>query len=311
MTTLITGATGMLGRRLVRDLGGDVVALTRDATRAASALSAARLVEWDARSLLDSATLDGVDTVFHLAGEPVAEGRWTEEKKRRLRDSRTVTTRALVDSLRRATTRPRVLVSASAVGIYGSRGDEILTEDSAPGTGFLADLCRAWEAEARAAAELGIRVVNVRIGIVLAREGGALARMLPLFKAGIAGPLASGSQWMPWLHVDDAIGLLRHAASTASLDGPMNACVPEPVTNREFTRVLGSVVHRPAILPVPRFALRVAFGETAEVVLASQRAVPTRALATGYAFRYTDLREALVDQTGKASSSPDARAAHA
>ncbi len=312
MTTLVTGATGMLGRKLVHELGGGagVVALSRDATRAARALSGARIVEWDATSVIEPGTFDDVDVVFHLAGEPVAEGRWTEEKKRRLVESRTVTTRVLVDSMRPLSRRPRVLVSASAVGIYGSRGDEILTEESAPGTGFLADICRAWEDEAAAAADLGIRVVSVRIGIVLAREGGALARMLPLFKAGIAGPLASGKQWMPWLHVDDVIGLLRHAAAVESVRGPMNACAPEPVTNREFTRTLGSVLVRPTLLPVPRLALRLAFGETADVVLASQRAVPKRALETGYAFRHPDLREALEDLCGKAAGRAP-RTAHA
>lgn len=310
MTTLLTGATGMLGRRLVRELGPGVVALSRDASRAAPVLPGARIVEWDAESAIDPSTFAGIDVVFHLAGEPVAEGRWTEEKKRRLLESRTVTTRALVDSLRHASSRPRVLVSASAVGIYGSRGDEVLTETSAPGKGFLADVCRAWEAEAAAAADLGIRVVSVRIGVVLAREGGALARMLPLFKAGIAGPLGSGRQWMPWLHVDDVMGLLKHAANVESIRGPMNACAPEPVTNRDFTRTLGSVVSRPTLVPVPRFALRVAFGQTADVVLASQRVVPARALATGYAFRHPDLREALEDLCGKAARGT-ARTAHA
>lgn len=310
MTTLVTGATGLLGRRLVRELGAGVVALSRDASRAASILPDARTVAWDARSTIDASAFDGVDVVFHLAGEPVAEGRWTEEKKRRLLESRTLVTRALVDSMRKSPRRPRVLVNASAVGIYGSRGDEVLTEDSAPGTGFLADVCKAWEAEAAAATELGIRVVCVRTGIVLARDGGALARMLPLFKAGVAGPLASGKQWMPWLHIDDAVGLLRHAASTDALHGPMNACAPEPATNRDFTRTLGAVVSRPTIFPVPRIALRVAFGETADVVLASQRAVPKRALATGYAFRHPDLREALEDLCGRAARGT-ARPAHA
>ncbi len=310
MTTLVTGATGLLGRRLVRELGAGVVALSRDASRAAPVLPDARIVAWDARSTIDASAFDGVDVVFHLAGEPVAEGRWTEEKKRRLLESRTLVTRALVDSMRKSSRRPRVLVNASAVGVYGSRGDEVLTEDSAPGSGFLADVCKAWEAEAAAASELGIRVVCVRTGIVLARDGGALARMLPLFKAGVAGPLASGKQWMPWLHIDDAVGLLRHAASSDAIHGPMNACAPEPVTNRDFTRTLGAVVSRPTIFPVPRIALRVAFGETADVVLASQRAVPKRALATGYVFRHPDLREALEDLCGRAARGTT-RPAHA
>lgn len=285
----------MLGKRLVVALAkdGEVRALSRDRAKGQSALPEAKVFAWDAKSPVPSDALAGVDAVFNLAGEPVGEGRWTDEKKTRIRESRTQGTRALVDSMRAMKDRPRVLVSASAVGIYGDRGDETLTETSAVGDGFLAGVCREWEAEAMKAEELGVRVVLVRIGVVLAREGGALAKMLPLFKAGVAGPLASGGQWMPWLHVDDAVGLLQHAAKDDALRGPMNACAPDPVTNKEFTKTLGSVVHRPTVLPVPRFALRTLFGEMAYVVLASQRVVPERALASGYRFAHRDLREAI------------------
>jgi uncharacterized protein len=304
MNALVSGATGLIGKKLVQRIDGRVHALSRERARGEDALAAASsggrvsVFEWDAKGPLPDAALEGVDTVFHLAGEPVAEGRWNDEKKRGIRESRIESTRAIVDAIARhraneRAEKPRVLVSASAVGIYGDRGNEVLNEQSAAGQGFLADVCREWEAEARRAEESGVRVVMVRIGIVLAREGGALAKMLPLFKAGVAGPLASGKQWMPWLHVDDVVGLFLHAATSESLRGPMNACAPEPATNADFTKTLGKVVHRPAFMPVPRLALRAVFGETANVVLASQRVVPERALASGYRFAHANLREAL------------------
>lgn len=295
MKALVTGATGLVGKRLVSALDGEVRALTRERAKGEKALPGARIFEWDTRGPVPEQALDGVDAVFHLLGEPVGEGRWTEEKKKRIRESREGSTRALVDSIARMPEerRPRVLVSASAVGIYGDRGDEVLTEKSALGEGFLATVCKEWETQAKKAEALGMRVVSVRIGVVLAKDGGALAKMLPLFKAGIAGPLASGAQWMPWLHVDDAVGLLVHAAKNESIHGPMNACAPEPVTNKEFTKAMGAFVHRPAIIPVPKIALKALYGEMGSVVLASQRVVPERALTSGYVFRHTGLREAL------------------
>lgn len=295
MKALVTGATGLVGKRLVPAIDGEARALTRDQARGEKALPGARVFEWDALGPLPADALEGVDTVFHLLGEPVGEGRWTDEKKKRIRESREGSTRALVGSIggMEEGKRPKVLVSASAVGIYGDRGDEVLTERSALGDGFLADVCKDWETEAKKAEALGVRVVLVRIGVVLARDGGALAKMLPLFKAGIAGPLASGKQWMPWLHIDDAIGLLIHAAKEESLSGPMNACAPEPVTNKELTKAMGAFVHRPAFMPVPKFAIKALYGEMGSVVLASQRVVPERALASGYVFRFTSLRGAL------------------
>lgn len=290
---LVTGATGLLGTRLVAAIDGEVHALSRDRARGEKALPNARVFEWDAKGPVPEAALEGVDTVFNLVGEPVGEGRWTDEKKKRIRASRVESTRALVESLGRMKAKPRVLVSASAVGIYGDRGEEVLTEESSLGEGFLAAVCREWEEETKKAEALGIRVVTVRIGVVLAKEGGALATMMPLFKAGIAGPLASGGQWMPWLHIDDTVGLLLHAAKTESLRGAINACAPEPCTNKEFTKALAAFVHRPAFIPVPKLALKVLFGEMGSVVLASQRVVPERALASGYAFRHPSLREAL------------------
>jgi uncharacterized protein (TIGR01777 family) len=293
MNALVTGATGLVGKRLVAALDGDVRALSRSVEKGKAALPNARVFEWDAKGPVPEGALDGVDTVFHLLGEPVGEGRWTDEKKRRIRSSRVDSTRALVDSIGRMKTKPSVLVSASAVGIYGDRGDEVLTEESALGEGFLAEVCREWEEETRKAEAFGVRVVSVRIGVILAKEGGALAKMLPLFKTGIAGPLASGGQWMPWLHIDDAVGLLLHAAKSKALEGPMNACAPEPCTNKELTKALAALVHRPAFIPVPKLAIRAVFGEMGSVVLASQRVVPARALATGYVFRFTSLRGAL------------------
>lgn len=298
MKALLTGATGLLGKRLVGAMlarGDEVRALSRNRAKGEEALPGAKVFGWDAAGPVPSDALQGVDAIFNLAGEPVGEGRWTDEKKKSIRESRIVGTRALVASIAKMEEgkRPRVLVNASAVGIYGDRGDEMLTEESAVGEGFLAEVCSEWEEEAKKAEALGLRVVLARIGVVLAKEGGALAKMLPLFKAGIAGPLASGGQWMPWIHIDDAVGLLLHAAKSDAVRGPLNLCAPEPATNRVFTKTLGSVVHRPAFMPVPRFALHALYGEMAYVVLASQRVVPERALANGYAFAHSDLREAL------------------
>ena len=297
MNALVTGATGFIGRKLLTHLDRPVV-LTRDPERAAGLAGAPRPFGWDASCPVPAGALHGVDVVLHLAGDPIAEGRWTDAKKARIRDSRVLGTRHLVESLRHAQERPGVLVSASAVGVYGSRGDEPLDESSPPGSGFLPDVCIAWEREALAAEALGVRVVLVRIGVVLARDGGALARMLPVFRAGLGGPLGSGSQWMPWIHVDDVVGLLLHAATTAAVTGPMNACAPEAVTNRSFPRALARALGRPALLPVPSFALKAAFGELASVLLGSQRASPRVALGTGYRFRFPTLDGALGDLLG-------------
>lgn len=298
MTALITGGTGFIGRRLVARLERPRVLTRSEASPGARAAAAqASLVTWDGGPLPGRA-LEGIDTLFHLAGEPVAEGRWGRERKARIRDSRVQGTRALVEAIRRAESRPKVLVSASAVGFYGSRGDEVLDERSAPGRGFLADVCRAWEQEALAAEALGVRVVCVRIGVVLGLEGGALQRMLPVFRLGLGGPLGSGRQWVPWIHVDDLVGLLLHAAARTEVSGPMNCVAPQAVTNAFFTDVLGQVLHRPALIRAPAFALRVVLGEMAEVVLASQRVVPEVAERTGYAFGFPSLAEALTDLLG-------------
>jgi hypothetical protein len=241
--------------------------------------------------------------VFNLAGEPVAEGRWTAERKRRIRDSRVLGTRNLVAGLAAQESRPRVLVSASAVGYYGDRDDEVLDETSSSGHGFLAEICVEWEREALAAERLGIRVVCVRTGIVLAPGGGALARMLTSFRLGAGGKLGSGRQWMAWIHLDDEVGILIHASQDARIRGAINAVGPRPVTNAEFTRALGHAIHRPAFLPVPMTALRLAFGEMSEILTASQRVLPREAERTGYTFKHPELAGALAAAlTGAATS---------
>jgi uncharacterized protein (TIGR01777 family) len=237
--------------------------------------------------------LEGVDTVFHLAGESVAEGRWTVAQKQRIRDSRVLGTRHLVQAIRQASARPAVLVSASAVGYYGNRGDDELTESAPAGRDFLAEVCAAWEEEALAAQTFGVRVVTARTGIVLGAGGGALGKMLLPFKLGAGGPLGSGKQWMPWVHVTDLARLYHHAATAAAINGPMNAVAPNPVRNSEFTRALGRQLHRPAFLPAPYFGLRLAFGEFAQVLFDSQRVIPKVALESGFTFQYPEIAVAL------------------
>lgn len=301
MRALITGATGFVGRRLLQYLDGAVV-LSRSVDKAKASLGkeAAGPIEvhrWDAENEPAPAeAFHGVDVVFHLAGEPVAEGRWTAEKKRRLRASRETGTRNLVTTLAQLPARPKVLVSASAVGFYGDRQDEILDEQSPPGHDFLADVCQAWEREARIGEQAGIRVVNPRIGIVLGRGGGALQKMLTPFRLGLGSPLGSGQQWMPWIHIDDLVGLLLFAASHETLIGPANATAPNPATNSDFTKALGKALRRPTLMPsVPGFVLRTVFGELGSVLLGSQRAVPRAVLAAGYEFQFPELQAALED----------------
>ena len=295
MKALVTGATGLIGRQLLRSIENPVV-LSRRPSEARRLLGSVEAQLWEPES--GPATSDafrGTEVVFNLAGEPVSDGRWTDEKKPRIRDSRVAGTRNLVAGLASLKSRPRVLVSASAVGYYGDRSGEELDERSAAGHGFLAEVCADWEREAMAASQLGIRVVCVRIGIVLAPGGGALARMLTPFRMGVGGRLGSGRQWMPWIHIKDVAGIMLHASRNNGINGPMNAVAPSPVTNADFTRVLAHAVHRPALLPVPRAALRLAFGELSDILIASQRVFPRMAEHTGYTFAYTDLRGALDD----------------
>jgi len=238
--------------------------------------------------------LEGHDAVVHLAGENLADSSWTPERKAGIRNSRVGGTRLLCGSLARLNRPPGVLVCASAVGYYGNRGREILREDSPPGKGFLADVCREWEEAALEGARQGIRVVTLRIGMVLGPDGGALAKMLPAFRAGAGGRIGSGEQYVSWIALPDLIGVIRHAMSSGSLEGPVNAVAPHPVTNREFAKILGRVLERPTVLSLPAFAAKVLFGQMAdELLLAGARVTPGKLLETGYAFRLPDLEEAL------------------
>ncbi len=295
---LVTGATGLVGGRLLPallDEGVAVRAVTRDPDRARASLPAgAEPVRWDG-TRVPSEALANVEAVVHLAGEPVFGGPPTRGRRERIRTSRIASTQALVDAFGElpASERPRTLVCASAVGYYGSRGEELLDESAPPGRGFLAEVCVDWEEAARGAAAHGVRPVSLRIGIVLAREGGALAPVARLFRLGLGGRLGSGRQWMPWIHVDDLVGLVRAALEHETWEGPVNAVSPVPVRNQEFTRELARAVRRPALVPVPGFALRLALGELAEELLGSRRVVPGKAEAGGFVFRHPELAEAL------------------
>jgi uncharacterized protein (TIGR01777 family) len=297
MRALVTGATGFVGPYLLAHLERPVI-LTRDAARAREELFGrdVQIYEYDVNAGPPRAeALQGVDAVFHLAGESVAGGRWTRKKKRRIRDSRVNGTRHLIEALAQlpAAERPRAFVSASAVGYYGPRGEEALTEQSRPGEDFLSEVCIEWEREAARAGELGIRAAMLRIGIVLGPGGGALEKMLPPFKLGMGGRLGNGRQWMPWIHVADLAGLFLHVAATDSLCGPVNAVAPHLVRNREFTKALAKELHRPAFMPAPYLGLRLLFGEFAQVLFASQKVEPTLAVSSGFNYRYPQLDAAL------------------
>jgi uncharacterized protein (TIGR01777 family) len=310
MKALVTGATGFIGRKLLERLDRPVV-LSREPDRAMRELDRFHVAaaRWDPMLGPPPAQVfDGVDVIFHLAGEPIAAGRWTKARKHRICDSRVVGTKHLVDGLAKLSKRPSVLVSASAVGYYSSRGDEELTETSAPGDDFLADVCIAWEKAALEAERLGIRVALCRTGVVLGR-GGALEKMLRPFKLGLGGRLGSGRQWMPWIHLDDIVGLLLFAADQPSIRGPMNAVSPTPITNRQFTRSLARTLHRPAFMPAPYFGMRLLFGEFASILFASQRVLPKVAEQHGYRFKYPEIDGALTEILGGGDGRSASRAA--
>jgi hypothetical protein len=300
MRVTVTGASGLIGSALVAELreqGAEVTVLSRDPSRAREELGV-EAVGWDPLAEPAPVTaLAGRDAVVHLAGENIAQ-RWSEQAKRTISESRVVGTRNLIAGLRaagdvEADRRPRTLISGSAVGYYGPHGEEPLDEDSPPGSDFLAETCVAWEAEAQRASALGMRVVLVRTGVVLNRDGGALAKMLPPFQLGVGGPVAGGAQYMSWIHREDLVGMICAALDDERWSGPINATAPEPVSNREFSHALGHALHRPSLLPVPGFALGLLYGEMAEIVTTGARVVPAKALVLGYDFRHPELDEAL------------------
>src|SRR5579883_50782 len=294
MNITISGASGLIGRRLLKALGASGHALHILSRHAGTNVpNGVRLSPWDPAKAPPRESLEAADAVVHLAGEPVAQ-RWTPEVKRRIRESRVEGTRRLVEALAGVSRKPAVLVCASAIGYYGDRGDELLDESAPPGSGFLPEVCVAWEREAQRAAAVGLRVALIRIGLVLDPRGGALRRMLPPFRFGIGGRLGSGQQWMSWIHIEDLVELFRFAIDQP-VSGPLHGTAPEPVRNLEFTRELAAALRRPALLPVPRLALWALFGEMAGVLLESQRAVPQAAEAAGFRFRHRQLGPALAD----------------
>ena len=295
MNITISGASGFIGRRLLKVLGGCGHTLHVLSRHAGTNLPpGVRLSVWDpVKGLPPEDALPEAGAVISLAGEPVAQ-RWTAEARRRIRESRVTGARHLVQALANMERRPEVLVCASAIGYYGSRGGEMLTEASAPGSGYLAEVCAAWEQEALAAEALGVRVVRLRISLVLARHGGALQRMLPPFRLGVGGRLGDGRQWMSWIHLDDLCEMFRFAVEN-QVRGAWNAAAPNPVTNSDFTRALAAALKRPAVFPVPGFALRAIFGEMAEMLLGSQRVIPEAPVQAGFEFRYPRLDGALAE----------------
>jgi len=288
---LLSGGSGPIGTALLASFEPretEIVRLVRRPARNAAEAF------WDPMAPVPRASVSGFDAVVHLAGESLV-GRWTDEKKNAIRDSRVLGTRHLTRALAEAELKPRVLVCASAIGFYGDRGDEVLGENSPLGRGFLPEVCSEWEQATQAATKAGIRVVNIRIGLVLSAKGGALAKMLTPFKLGLGGRIGSGRQWWSWIHVDDIAGGIHHAMRTESLAGPVNLVAPNAVRNADFTKVLASVLSRPAIFPVPGFALRLVFGKQAaeEMLLASQRVQPGKLGSSGYRFRFRELKTAL------------------
>ena len=296
---LVTGGTGFIGSRVCTALhqqGDTVHVLSRNPERAQTKVESARACYgWDPETeKMPAEATNGMASVVHLAGETIA-GRWNADKKRRIRDSRILSTRNLVESLAATDTKPDTLVCASAIGYYGDSGDEHFTEVSPPGNDFLAKTCQEWETEAHKATDLGIRVVTVRIGLVLGLGGGLLAQVLPPFKIGVGGILGSGRQWMSWIHVDDVIGIILHALENNEIRGALNATAPTPVRNTEFTKTLGTVLRRPTLFPVPTFGLKLMMGEFADFIVLSQNVLPEKTEVSGYEFRHRTLESALRD----------------
>jgi len=294
MRIVITGGTGLIGSAVAREMGSaghEVVVLTRDPSRAGPLPPNTRAVQWDGRTAGDWAQLlDGDTVIVHLAGDSVAAGRWTEEKKRRIRDSRVESGRAVLAAVRQAKAKPRALLQGSAVGYYG---DAVVSELHPPGKDFLARVCVEWEASTAEVAAMGVRRPVLRTGIVLSDRGGALPRMALPFRMLAGGPLGNGRQWFPWIHEVDEVGAIRFLIEREDVDGPFNLTAPAPLTNRDLSRALGEVLHRPSFVPAPGFALRLLLGEMADALLHGQRAVPRRLLDLGYVFRYPEAPGAL------------------
>jgi uncharacterized protein len=297
MRILISGSTGFVGTAAIAALqreGHTIARLARPSQKIA-ANAAEKSVAWDpVAGTLDAAAAEGCDALVHLAGASIADGRWNASRKNLLRSSRVEATRNLFGALGKLQRPPRVIVGASAIGYYGSRGDETLSETSAPGNDFLASVCQEWERETARGAEFGARVVSVRFGIILAAHGGALPKMLTPFKLGVGGRLGSGRQWMSWVTLEETVRVLQFALANAALAGPVNVVAPNPVRNSEFTKILGKTLHRPALFPAPPFALRLALGEMADaLLLSSQRVMPAKLAGAGYQFQQADLQPAL------------------
>jgi hypothetical protein len=299
MRIIITGGTGLIGRQLAKSLAGDgheVIALSRNPSQATGMPAGVRVERWDAKTPAGWAQLaDGAGAIVNLAGESLAEGRWTEARKRAIVDSRVNAGKAVVEAIRAAAQKPAVLVQSSAVGYYGPRGKEEITEDAKPGSDFSAKVCVDWEASTQAVEALGVRRPVIRTGIVLSPDGGALPRMLLPFKFFAGGKLGSGEQGFPWIHMADEVAAIRFLIDTAGASGPFNLTAPNPPTNAEFAKAIGQAMGRPAAVPAPGFAMKAAFGEMSTVLLDGQRAVPQRLLGLGYTFRFGDSVAALRD----------------
>jgi uncharacterized protein (TIGR01777 family) len=287
---LVSGVSGPIGAALLPSLkthGYKVTRLVR------GAITGDDQISWNPAQMISPESVSGFDAVIHLAGESIV-GRWTNAKKLKIRDSRVVGTRNLAQALVQAQTKPQVFICSSAIGFYGDRGNEVLNEQSSCGSGFLPEVCREWEAATRTAVDAGIRTVQIRTGVVLSPRGGALGKMLTPFKMGVGGRIGNGRQWMSWIDVQDMVDAIHHILQSVRLQGPVNLVAPKPVTNAEFTQTLASVLSRPAIFPVPAFIMKLAFGEMGEtVLLGSQRVEPAQLIASGYAFRFSDLRASL------------------
>jgi uncharacterized protein len=297
MRVVITGGSGLIGSAVAREMGGaghEIVILSRDPSKVKTLPPNTRAVRWDGTTGNDwSSLLDGDTAIVHLAGESIAAGRWTESRKRRIRDSRVESGRAVLAAIRQAKDKPKALLQGSAVGFYGPCGDEVVTEGHAPGSDFLAGVCVDWEASTAGAETLGVRRALLRTGIVLSGDGGALPKMSLPFRFGAGGPLGGGRQWVPWIHLADEAGAIRFLLERDDARGPFNLTAPQPLTNRDFSKVLGKALHRPSLAPAPGFALRLVLGEMADMVLQGQRAVPQRLLEMGYDFRFPEALQAL------------------